>query len=199
MALSASFRVPYWPFFATTAALTPLGLVLACLWLDERARLTTTGTGIAVVVVQLLLLVIVSAWVVGRFQYLTLFRLELDDGVINGRSVLKAWCLPLSEVEAIVPGWRTSWLRSDHNRYVVRRATGGDLFIWCGKGLTEFLRCVGSVQPRLAPNEEDGTSRVERARGRSGFRTGPVSPATGQVTGPCEDRTTSKDVPAVLG
>ena len=198
MSATASFRVPYWPFFAATAALTPLGLVLASLWLDDRAKLTTSVDGIAVVVIQLVLLVTVSAWVVGRFQYLTLFRLELDDGVIRGRSVLKAWSFQLSEVEAIVPGWRTLWWRADHNRYVVRRATGGNLFIWCGKGLIEFLRCVGTVEPRLGPKEEDGTSRVERSRGRSGFHAGPVGTGNRQVTNSSRDSRPKTDVPVIL-
>lgn len=160
--------------------------------------MTTTGNGIVVVVVQMVLLVTVSAWVVGRFQYLTIFQLELDDAVIRGRSVLKAWTLQLSEVEAIVPGWRTSWWRADHNRYVVKRATGGDLFIWCGKGLTEFLKYVGSVEPRLGPKDEDGASRVERARGRSGFRAGPEAAGNRQVTSPSGDKGPQSDLPAVV-
>ena len=169
------FRVPHWPFFALTAALVPFGFVSACFWLDDMARLMTRADAIALVVIQLILLLTAGAWLVYRFQYLTLYRLELDGDAIRGRSVLKVWNIQLSEIEAIIPGWRTSWWRADHNRYVVKRASDGDLFIWCGKGLIDFLKCVGVVDPRLAPNENDGTSRVERARGRSGFAILPTS------------------------
>jgi hypothetical protein len=138
--------------------------------MDVSVGLTaTTGVGTALVVVQLVLLVIAGAWVVARFLYLTLYRLELDRAAIRGRSVLKAWNIQLSDIEAVVPGWRTSWWRADHNRYVVKLRNRGDLFIWCGKGLIDFLRCVGDADERLAQSSEDDPNRVERRRGRSGF------------------------------
>ncbi len=119
--------------------------------------------------VQLLLLLAGAAWIVTRFEYYTLVRVELHGGAIRGRSVLKTWTIQLPEIDALVPAWRTSWWRADHNRYLVRRSDQRDLFIWCGKGLIDFLKCVGELDPRLAPSEHDETSRVERGRGRSGF------------------------------
>lgn len=164
-----TFRAPHWPLFALTGALVPLGFVSVCFWIDDIAGMNSTSGSIAVEAVQLTLLLAGAAWIVARFEYYTLFRLELDGRAIRGRSVLKTWTIQLSEIDSLAPGWRTSWWRADHNRYVLRRSTHGDLFIWCGKGLTDFLRCVGEVDPRLAPNENDRTSRVENGRGRSGF------------------------------
>lgn len=165
----ATFRVPHWPLFALTAALAPVSFVSVCVWLDDAAGLTSTTAATALVVVQSLLLFTAAAWVVVRFQYLTLYRLELDGMVLRGRSVLKVWNIRLSDIEAVVPGWRASWWRADHSRYVVKRKNQGDLFIWCGKGLIDFLLCVGEADSRLGPNARDGTSRVETTRGRSGF------------------------------
>ena len=149
--------------------MAPIGIVSACFWLDDMARLTTRADAIAVVLIQMSLLVTASAWVVCRFQCLTLYRLELDGDVIRARSVLKAWNIQLSDIEGITPGWHKPWWTADHNRYVIEREECVDLFIWCGKGLIDFLECVGTVDPRLVPKQEDGTSRVERARGKSGF------------------------------
>jgi hypothetical protein len=166
----ATFRAPHWPLFAFTAALAPVVFLTVCAWLDDAVGLTaTSAAGSALVVVQLLLLGTAGAWVVARFLYLTLYRLELDRAAIRGRSVLKTWNIELSDIEAVVPGWRTSWWRADHNRYVVKLRNRGDLFIWCGKGLIDFLRCVAETDPRLAPSSEDDRNRVERGVGRSGF------------------------------
>ena len=166
----ATYRAPHWPLFAFTAALAPIVFVSVCAWLDDAVGLTATTTaGTALVVVQLLLLGTAGAWVGARFLYLTLYRLELDRTAIRGRSVLKPWNIQLSDIEAVVPGWRTSWWRADHNRYVVKLRNRDDLFIWCGKGLIDFLRCVGEADDRLAQTSGDDPNRVERGRGRSGF------------------------------
>ncbi len=166
---SATFRAPHWPLFALTGVLAPLGFVTVCVWIDDVAGMNSTSASMVVEVVQLLLLVAAWTWIVAIFEYHTLFRVELHDRAIRGRSVFKTWTIQLSDIDAVVPGWRTSWWRADHNRYVVRRSTHEDLFIWCGKGLIDFLRCVGEVDPRLAPTENDPMSRVENGRGRSGF------------------------------
>ena len=171
MQLRASFRVPYWPAFAATATLAPLGVVLVALWIDGLAHLMVAGPALAVVVVQLVLLVTAGAVVAGRFEYLTLYRLDLDGLQVSGRSTLKSWDFSLSEVEAIVPGWTRPWWSADHNRYVVELAGGGRLFVWSGKGLRAFLDCVAACEPRLRITEEH-RSRAERSRGRSGFRSG---------------------------
>jgi hypothetical protein len=168
---SATFRVPYWPAFAATAALAPLGVILVALRIDQLAHLMV-GPAVAAVVVQLTLLVTLGVMVAARFEYLTLYRLELDVMQLSGRSTLKSWTFPLSEVEGIVPGWLRPWWSADHNRYVVKLSDGARLFIWSGKGLSEFLECVGIAEPRLRLDEEDRTNRTERSRGRSGFGKG---------------------------
>lgn len=173
--MSASFRVPYWPAFAATAVFAPLGIVLVALWIDFLAHLMVAGPALAVVVVQLTLLVTLFAVVAGRFEYLTLYRLELDGRQVSGRSTLKSWAFTLSEVEAIVPGWTRPWWIADHNRYVLELAGGGRLFIWSGKGLSQFLDCVAASEPRLRITEEHRPARAERSVGRSGFRPGFLS------------------------
>ncbi len=165
----ATFRAPHWPLFALTGALAPLGFISVCVWLDDLAGMNSSSGSMVVEALQLLLLLVGAAWIVARFEYHTLFRVELDGCAIRGRSVIKTWSIQLSEIDAVVPAWRTSWWRADHNRYVVRRSGHRDLFIWCGKGLNDFLKCVGEVDPRLAPSEHDEMSRVENGRGRSGF------------------------------
>ena len=148
--------------------MAPLGIVLLAIWIDYLAHLMD-GAALAVVVVQLVLLVAVSGIAASRFEYLTLYRLELDAGQIRGRSTLKSWAFSLSDVEAIVPGWLRPWWTADHNRYVVEFAGGGRLFIWSGKGLDDFLECVAAEEPRLGQKVEFRQNRVERSRGRSGF------------------------------
>ncbi len=46
----------------------------------------------ALVIVQLTLLSAASTWIVGRFRYRTLYRLELDGGQIRDRSSLRFTC-----------------------------------------------------------------------------------------------------------
>ena len=77
MPSTASFRVPYWPVFAATAALAPLGIVFVALLIDQSAHLMV-GPSLAVVVAQLSLIVILCGVVALRFEYLTLYRLDLD-------------------------------------------------------------------------------------------------------------------------
>jgi hypothetical protein len=166
---SASFRVPYWPAFAATAALAPLGIVLVALWIDDLAHLMVGGPALAVVVTQLTLIMAVGAIVAARFEYLTLYRLELQASEVSGRSTLKSWTFSLSDIESIVPGWVRPWWSADHNRYVVRLSDGPRLFIWSGKGLNEFLDCVAVVEPRLRLGEAERDNRAERSRGKSGF------------------------------
>ena len=121
---SASFRAPYWAAFAATAAVAPLGIVVVALWIDYLAHLMN-GAALAVVAAQVVLLVGVSGVAASRFEYFTLYRLELDAGRIRGRSTLKSWDFSLSDVEAIVPGWARPWWIVDHNRYVVQLAGEG--------------------------------------------------------------------------
>lgn len=164
---SATFRVPYWPVFAATAALAPLGIVLVAFLIDDLTHLMS-GASFAVVLAQLILLVTVCGVVAVRFEYLTLYRLELDAEEVNGRSTLKTWTFSLSEVEAIEPGWIRPWWVADHNRYVVKLSDGMRLYIWSGKGLSEFLELIAMAEPRLRIG--DGLpNRAERSRGRSGF------------------------------
>ena len=120
----------------------------------------------------MVLLAGVSGVAASRFEYFTLYRMELDAGRIRGRSTLKSWDFSLSEVEAIVPGWARPWWIADHNRYVVQLAGGGRLFIWSGKGLDDFLQCVAAEEPRLGLEDGFRSNRVERSRGRSGFEAG---------------------------
>jgi hypothetical protein len=166
---SASFRVPYWPAFATTAALAPLGIVLVALWIDDLAHLMVGGPALAVVVTQLTLIMAVGAIVATRFEYLTLYRLELEASEVSGRSTLRSWTFSLSDIEEIVPGWVRPWWSADHNRYLVKLTDGPRLFIWSGKGLTEFLDCVAAAEPRLRLGEAERDNRAERSRGKSGF------------------------------
>jgi len=130
--------------FSATAALAPLGIVFVAILIDDSAHLMV-GPSLAVVVAQLALLVILCGVVALRFEYLTLYRLDLDAGQLSGRSTLRSWTFSLSEVEAIVPGWVRPWWAADHNRYVVKLANGPRLFIWSGKGLSEFLERVAQV------------------------------------------------------
>jgi hypothetical protein len=167
---AASFRVPYWPAFAATAGLAPIGIVLVLLRIDDLAHLMVVGPALAATVAQLTLVVTTVAIVAVRFEYLTLYRLELDLQIVSGRSTLKSWTFPLSEVEAIVPGWDRPWWSADRDRYVVRLTDGRRLFIWSGKGLDQFFECIGEAEPRLRPSADDGAKRGERARGKSGFR-----------------------------
>jgi hypothetical protein len=166
---SPSFRVPYWPAFAATAALAPTGVVLVALWIDDLAHLMAGGPALTVVVTQLTLIMAVCAIVAARFEYLTLYRLELRASQVIGRSTLKSWTFSLSDIEAIVPGWVRPWWSADHNRYLVKFADGPRLFIWSGKGLSEFLDCVGDAEPRLRLGDDERPNRAERSRGRSGF------------------------------
>jgi hypothetical protein len=166
---SASFRVPYWPAFATTAALAPLGIVLVALWIDDLAHLMVGGPALAVVVTQLTLIMAVGAIVATRFEYLTLYRLELEASEVSGRSTLRSWTFSLSDIEEIVPGWVRPWWSADHNRYLVKLTDGPRLFIWSGKGLNEFLDCVAAAEPRLRLGEAERDNRAERSRGKSGF------------------------------
>jgi hypothetical protein len=138
--------------------------------IDELAHLMAMGPAFAATVAQLTLVLAMVVLVGFRFEYLTLYRLELDLEVVSGRSTLKSWTLPLSEVEAIVPGWDRPWWRADRNRYVVKLADGRRLFIWSGKGLDQFLECIGGAEPRLRLSAHDRANRAERARGKSGFR-----------------------------
>lgn len=165
----ASFRVPYWTAFAATAALAPLGIASICLWIDDLAHLTGSGSSLALVVGQLAIISMAGLLAAIRFEYLTLYHLELDAAGITGRSTLKSWRLSFSDVDAIVPGWRRPWWRADFSRYVVRLANGDHLFIWRAKGLAQFLDCIGTVEPRLRLSDECRSSSVERSRGKSGF------------------------------
>jgi hypothetical protein len=166
---SASFKVPYWPAFAATAALAPLGIVLVALWIDDLAHLMVGGPALAVTVTQLTLIMALGAIVAARFEYLTLYHLELRASQVIGRSTLKSWTFSLSDIEAIVPGWVRPWWSADHDRYVVKFADGPRLFIWSGKGLNEFLDCVGAAEPRIRLGQTERPNRAERSRGRSGF------------------------------
>jgi hypothetical protein len=165
---SVSFRVPYWPVFASTAALAPFGIVGLALAIDYQAHLMA-GASLAVVTAQLILLGTVCSIAAVRFQYLILYKLELGASQIHGRSTLRCWTLLLSEVESIVPGWSRPWWVADHNRYVVKLTSGARLFIWNGKGIGEFLDSVATAEPRLRVDDKDRDNRAERSRGRSGF------------------------------
>lgn len=107
-----------------TAALAPLGVVLVALWIDDLAHLMVGGPALTVVVTQLTLIMAVCAIVAARFEYLTLYRMELRASQVIGRSTLKSWTFSLSDIEAIVPGWVRPWWSADHNRYVVKFADG---------------------------------------------------------------------------
>lgn len=153
--MSASWRVPYWWVFVGTFDVLFIGFVTLSIW---------SGAPVAVVV-----WLVFGAFTFDRFEYRTLYRLELEDDVLVCRSAVKRWRIPLSEVKSVIPGWRQPWWKKNGNVYVLSKNTGRPLYIWCGKGLFDFLTAIGSVEPDLMPRPEDGQSRVERSRGKSGF------------------------------
>ena len=150
-----TYRTPLWWIIAPAFVFVGLLLIVASLWAGTPI-LTVVGTAFWI-------------WILESFAYRTLFRVDLADRAIRGRSLLRAWVIPISEIEHITPGWTKPWWRSNSNHYVVTRAHGLRLFIWCGKGLAELLSYVGKAEPRLAQRPEDGVSRTERSRSPNGF------------------------------
>jgi hypothetical protein len=153
--VSASYRVPYWWLFGGTFEVLLVGFIVLSIWIGSWGLLVFW--------------LLFGAFTFDRFEYRTLYRLDLVDDLLVGRSVVRRWTIPTADVTKITPGWRRAWWRRNRNVYFMTRTRGRPLYIWCGKGLFEFLTAIGSVQPELSPRPEDGQSRVERSKGKSGF------------------------------
>ena len=154
MAILASYRVPYWRAFSLVVPLFLIGVIAAAIWAVNWGS------------VVLLAIAIIG---LERFTFRTMYEVNLGAGGLHGRALIKSWNIPLEQIADVIPGWRRSFWRSNPNVYVITRTSGPQLFIWCAKGLHEFLTAIGSLEPRLEPREEDGQSRAERSRGPSGF------------------------------
>jgi len=116
-----------------------------------------------------IVLIVVGVLGIERFCFRTLYRVRLDGHELQGRALLRNWVVPLSEIDVLLPGWRQSWWKANAHFYIVRRRSGRQLCIWCGKGLLDFLEVLGSVEPGLSLRDDDAPSKTERSRGRSGF------------------------------
>lgn len=150
-----SFRVPYWTAFAFVTVTLGVGFIGLSIWAGPP--------------VWRVLGVVLGLWFLERFTHRTVYRVELVGPELRARSMLRTWCVSLAEVRAITPGWALPWWRANRNHYVLLHQGGPRLFVWCGKGLAEFLACVAAVEPRLAQADADGVSRTEHSRGRTGF------------------------------